>query len=864
MPQGTPMMQQYQKVKQEHDDCLLFFRLGDFYEMFDEDASVASKELDLVLTTRDRSAPKEEQTPMCGVPAHSVEGYVARLIAKGYKVAICEQMEDPKLAKGLVEREVIRIITPGTATMSGALDDSKNNFLGAAVVAGNSAGVAICDFSTGEFYATTLTSKTKAGLLDEIRNEISRYSPSEMLVRSDDRVFREWLRGTTGSLITESDISRDDARRACRDKFPTDSASIEDSPAEEAAGMLVDYLYATQKTDLGHIKSLSAYLANSYMELDPTARKNLELTASMQSGEKKGSLLWVLDRTRTPMGARLMRSWIERPLIDAARITRRHESVGELVENAQLRDEIRGELRGMGDVERLIGRISANTGSARELRALADALRHMAPLKALLGEASSPLIQVLGEEIDPLDDLIARVDEAIVDEPPLSVGDGGMIRAGFDGEVDRLRGIQSGGKTAVASIEEREKERTGIKTLKVGYNRVFGYYIEVRRSAGDRLPDGYIRKQTLVDRERYITEELKNLESEILTASDRLSALEYELFCKLRAEVSDMAARVQRSAKAAASADVLASFAEVASTESYCRPTVDTSDRISIRDGRHPVVEKMQDGVLFVPNDLELDCSANTVAIITGPNMAGKSTYMRQAALMVIMAQAGSFVPARKAEIGVCDRVFTRIGASDDLSSGRSTFMVEMSEVAEILKHATRRSLLILDEIGRGTSTYDGMAIARAVLEWVCDREKLGAKTLFATHYHELTVMEEELSGVKNYNIAVKKRGDEIVFLRKIVRGGADDSYGVEVAKLAGLPDGLISRAHELLEAIEREVRLPSTAGGTNEPDEQMGLGELGAGELARELASVDPNALSPYEAWQKLAQYVQKAKELG
>lgn len=864
MPQGTPMMQQYQKVKQEHDDCLLFFRLGDFYEMFDEDASVASKELDLVLTTRDRSAPKEEQTPMCGVPAHSVEGYVARLIAKGYKVAICEQMEDPKLAKGLVEREVVRIITPGTATMSGALDDSKNNFLGTAVVSGNSAGVAICDFSTGEFYATTLTSKTKAGLLDDIRNEISRYSPSEMLVRADDRVFREWLRGTTGSLITESDISREDARQACRDKFPTDSASIEDSPAQEAAGMLVDYLYATQKTDLGHIKSLSAYLANSYMELDPTARRNLELTASMQSGEKKGSLLWVLDRTRTPMGARLMRSWIERPLIDAARITRRHESVDELVENARLRDEIRAELRGMGDVERLIGRISANTGGARELRALADALRHMAPLKSLLGAAESPLVQVLGEEIDPLDDLIALVDEAIVDEPPLSVKDGGMIRAGFDGEVDRLRGIQSGGKTAVASIEEREKERTGIKTLKVGYNRVFGYYIEVRKSAGDQLPDDYIRKQTLVDRERYITEELKNLESEILTASDRLSALEYELFCKLRSEVSAMAERVQRSAKAAASADVLASFAEVASTEGYCRPTVDTSDRITIRDGRHPVVEKMQDGVLFVPNDLELDCSGNTVAIITGPNMAGKSTYMRQAALMVIMAQAGSFVPARSAEIGVCDRVFTRIGASDDLSSGRSTFMVEMSEVAEILKHATRRSLLILDEIGRGTSTYDGMAIARAVLEWVCDREKLGAKTLFATHYHELTVMERELSGVKNYNIAVKKRGDEIVFLRKIVRGGADDSYGVEVAKLAGLPDGLIARAHELLEAIEREVRLPSGAAGRSEPDEQMGFGELGASELAHELAAVDPNALSPYEAWQKLAEYVQKAKELG
>ncbi len=864
MPQGTPMMQQYQKVKQEHDDCLLFFRLGDFYEMFDEDASVASKELDLVLTTRDRSAPKEEQTPMCGVPAHSVEGYVARLIAKGYKVAICEQMEDPKLAKGLVEREVVRIITPGTATMSGALDDSKNNFLGAAVVAGNSAGVAICDFSTGEFYATTLTSKTKAGLLDDIRNEISRYSPSEMLVRADDRVFREWLRSTAGSLITESDISSDDAKRACRDKFPTDSADIEDTPAQEAAGMLVDYLYATQKTDLGHIKSLSAYLANSYMELDPTARKNLELTASMQSGEKKGSLLWVLDRTRTPMGARLMRSWIERPLIDAARITRRHESVGELVENARLRDEIRGELRGTGDIERLIGRISANTGGARELRALADALGHMKPLKSLLGGASSALVQVLGEEIDPLDDLIALVDGAIVDEPPLGVKDGGMIRAGFSDEVDRLRGIQSGGKTAVASIEEREKTRTGIKTLKVGYNRVFGYYIEVRRSAGDQLPDDYIRKQTLVDRERYITEELKNLESEILTASDRLSALEYELFCKLRAEVSAMAARVQKTAKAAASADVLASFAEVAATEGYCRPTVDTSDRISIRDGRHPVVEKMQDGVMFVPNDLDLDCSQNTVAIITGPNMAGKSTYMRQAALMVIMAQAGSFVPARSAEIGVCDRVFTRIGASDDLSSGRSTFMVEMSEVAEILKHATRRSLLILDEIGRGTSTYDGMAIARAVLEWVCDREKLGAKTLFATHYHELTVMENELSGVKNYNIAVKKRGDEIVFLRKIVRGGADDSYGVEVAKLAGLPDGLISRAHELLEAIEREARLPASASVATEQDEQMGFGELGASELARELASVDPNALSPYEAWQKLADYARRAKELG
>lgn len=860
MPADTPMMRQYNAIKQQHEDCLLFFRLGDFYEMFDADARVASKELNLVLTTRDRNTPPEQQVPMCGVPAHSVESYVARLLAKGYKIAICEQTEDPKNAKGLVDREVLKIITPGTATMESALEHTENNFLGAVCTSGKTAGVAFCDFSTGECYATTVSAKSAAALAGEIRNEIGRYSPRELLLRRGESFTLDGQYGVRAdTLVSYTDIDVFDSLRLCREKFGSEELP---EAAADAVGMLVEYLKHTQKSSLDHMRHIEFYESRSFMELDLAAQRNLELVSSMR-GDKRGSLLWTLDRTKTSMGARLMRIWLERPLIDAARITRRHEAVGEFVENRALRDELADELRGICDLERVMTRISSESANARDLSTLAATAKRMAPIKSLLANASSALLRELAGEIDTLDDIISAVDATIVEENiPTTIKDGGIIRDEFSEEVARLRAIGKGGKEILAGIEARERERSGIKTLKIGYNRVFGYYLEVRRSAGEDVPPDYIRKQTLVDRERYITEELKNFESEILTASERLCALEYEIFCDLRATVALAAGRVQQTAHAIASADILASFGEVAATEGYCRPTVDESLRLSIRDGRHPVVEKTLGGGLFVPNDLTLDCGENTVAIITGPNMAGKSTYMRQAALIVIMAQAGSFVPAREAQIGIVDRVFTRIGASDDLASGRSTFMVEMSEVADILRNATKRSLLVLDEIGRGTSTFDGMAIARAVIEWAADSKKLGAKTLFATHYHELTVLEDETPGVKNYNIAVKKRGEDIVFLRKIVRGGTDKSYGVEVAKLAGLPAELVARSHEILDELERDGAVTGVAPRISD-DEQLGFAGLASQDITRELARIDVNALSPYEAWQQLAAFIARSKEI-
>ncbi len=849
------MMKQYTKIKEQHEDCLLFFRLGDFYEMFDEDARVASKELNLVLTTRDRAAEPDKQTPMCGVPAHSVEAYVARLLQKGYKIAICEQTEDPKMAKGLVDREVLKIITPGTATIESALEQNENNFLAAVSFAGKTAGLAFCDFSTGECSATSVSAKNSAALERMVASELGRYSPRELLLRDgvDYAPAQE-------VLISRSELSKDESLALCAEKFG--SAEM-DEAACDAIGLLLDYLRRTQKTELGHIRDVEFYRSRSFMELDLTAQRNLELTASIR-GERKGSLLAVLDRTATSMGARRMKMWLERPLIDPARITRRQEAVGEFSADRALYDSLIAELKGLCDLERVMTRISSESANARDLSALAVALRRIKPIKKLLNDAKSTLLRVLSEEMDELEDVIELVDRAIVDEDiPTTIREGGMIKPSYSDEVAHLREVASGGKEFLADLELRERERTGIKTLKVGYNRVFGYYLEVRKSAGDAaIPDDYIRKQTLVDRERYITDELKKFESEILTANERLCALEYELFCEIRSIVAQATERVQRTAHAVASADVLASFGDVAASEGYCRPDIDESRVLDIRDGRHPVVERMLGRSLFVPNDLLLDGGASTVSIITGPNMAGKSTYMRQAALIVIMAQAGSFVPAKSARIGIVDRVFTRIGASDDLSVGRSTFMVEMSEVAEILKGATDRSLLILDEIGRGTSTYDGMAIARAVIEWAADPKRLGAKTLFATHYHELTVLEDETPGVKNYNIAVKKRGDDIVFLRKIVRGGTDKSYGVEVAKLAGLPDSLVERAHEILESLEsgRPREIVKTVGEGDQTD----LSGLAARELAHELALIEPDLTVPIEAWQKLAELADRARQAG
>ena len=867
------MMQQYMEIKEQHLDCILFFRLGDFYEMFGEDAQIASRELDLVLTTRDRTAPEDERTPMCGVPHHSAESYIARLIAKGHKVAICEQTEDPKAAKGLVKRDVVRIITPGTAIESSMLDEAKNNFLSTVWVENNAAGVAFCDLSTGEMYCTECSGDD---ITQSILNEIGRFVPSEAVLNSaagNNQKLTSFLADRLLCNIERCEELSSGATAAIEKQFQLSitELGLSDKPcAISASAMLLEYLYETQKTDLSHIRKLDVYEFSRYMQLDLAARRNLELCETLRTNEKKGSLLWVLDKTETPMGGRLIRAWIEKPLLNPTEIERRLAAVAEFFENAALRDNVAASLKGISDIERIMGRIVYGTANGRDLRSLCAAARNLPVLRGLIGEAKAALLTSVREEIDELSDITALIDRAIVDEPPFSVREGGFIRKGYSLEVDELNDILSGGRGGVAEIEATERERTGIKTLKVGYNRVFGYYIEVRNSGTAQVPEHYIRKQTLADRERYITEELKVMEATILSASDKKVALEYELFDELRKTISAELHRIQRTAHAVAELDVLRAFAETAYREGYYRPTTDHSDRIEIVDGRHPVVEKMLSGGMFVPNDTSMDTGENLATIITGPNMAGKSTYMRQVALIVLMAQAGSFVPAKSAKIGVVDRIFTRIGASDDLAGGQSTFMVEMSEVAEILRSATQKSLLILDEIGRGTSTFDGMAIARAVLEWTSDKKRLGAKTLFATHYHELTVLEDQLTGVKNYNIAVKKRGRDIVFLRKIVRGGTDDSYGIEVARLAGIPDGVIARADSILASLEAgepvalEKRRERAEMKRVEADSiQISMLDVGAGELVAELKKTDLNILTPIEAMNVLFELKKKAERL-
>ncbi|HIY17469.1 MAG TPA: DNA mismatch repair protein MutS, partial [Candidatus Intestinimonas stercorigallinarum] len=740
----TPMMRQYHQMKAEHPDCILMFRLGDFYEMFNEDAKLVSQELDLTLTTRDRNKPPEERTPMCGVPYHSVEAYLSRLIAKGYKVAICEQMEDPATAKGLVDRDIIRIVTPGTLMESAMLEEGRNNFLAAVCLEGASAGVCFCDISTGEVSASAFTG---AGWEEHLFNELGRFSPREALLNAaawdcqDLRDFLNFRLECRCEQGKEDDFAPGRARALCQKQFRAglDGLPPEGEYAVRACGGLLTYLYETQKTDLSHLTAFHYCAGGEFMELDLTARRNLELTETLRGKEKKGSLLWVLDKTRTAMGGRLIRSWMERPLLSPAQIHKRLDAVEELTGDAIARQELSACLREVTDLERLMGRIVYGTAGARDLVSLSAGLGKLPRLRELLSPFSSSLLTVLREAMDDLPALRDTLDRALVDEPPITVREGGFIRPGWNAEVDRLRDIQTNGKDMVAQVEAREKERTGIKSLKVGYNKVFGYYIEVSKSYYDQVPQDYIRKQTLVNCERFITQELKEMEHTILSAQDRRTALEYELFCQLREAAAAQVDAVQRTAAAVAQADVLLSFAVVAAENRYCKPEVDLSDHLDIVEGRHPVVEKVLKDSLFVPNDVHLDGTDNLVAIITGPNMAGKSTYMRQTALMVLMAQMGSFVPAKSARIGVVDRVFTRIGASDDLSAGQSTFMVEMTEVAELLRHATAKSLLILDEIGRGTSTYDGMAIARAVLEHCADKRRLGCKTLFATHYHELT-----------------------------------------------------------------------------------------------------------------------------
>ena len=828
------MMKQYLEMKDRSPDSILFFRLGDFYEMFFDDAKLASKELDLTLTTRDRNKPPEERTPMCGVPYHSCDSYIARLIAKGYKVAICEQTEDPATAKGLVDRDIIRVVTPGTVMSSSMLEEGKNNFLCAVYADSAAMGLCLCDLSTGEVFATSFPAGEEA--LDHLENELGRFHPAEAVL-SDGAWnldgLTDFLRDKLDCLCENGGEGRfryDAALPLVQKQFREGLSSLPqgDEAAVQAAGGLLTYLYETQKTDLSHIAVFSYYTAGQFMELDLTARQTLELTGTMRSKEKKGSLLWVLDRTKTAMGGRLMRGWMERPLLSPVQIARRQQAVGDLFEDIITREELTAALREVTDLERLIGRVVYGSAGGRDLVALANGLGKLPRIRELLEGCPSALLQSLRAELDDLPQLRDLLGRALVDEPPFSVREGKFIRKGYSPEVDRLWHVIDHGAEMVAELEARTKEETGIKNMKVRYNKVFGYYIEVAKSQIGLVPEDWVRKQTTVNAERYISQELKELEHTILSAQDQVTALEYQLFCGLKDQVCQHVAQIQASAAAVAQVDVLTSFAAVAAANNYCMPQVDNSSVIRIVEGRHPVVEKMLKGAPFVPNDAHMDEGDDLCAIITGPNMAGKSTYMRQVALIVLMAQMGSFVPAQSAHIGIVDRVFTRIGASDDLSAGASTFMVEMTEVAQLLKNATKKSLLILDEIGRGTSTYDGMAIARAVLEYCADPKRLGCKTLFATHYHELTVLEGEIPGVKNYNIAAKKRGNDLIFLRKIVRGGADQSYGIEVAKLAGVPDRVIKRARAILEELESGGMQNAECRMQNAPQEQVSLMDLG------------------------------------
>ena len=853
----TPMKRQYNAIKAENHDCILFFRLGDFYEMFDEDARVAARELDLTLTTRDRSKPKEEQTPMCGVPYHSVDSYIARLVSKGYKVAICEQTEDPATAKGIVQRGITRIVTPGTVTESCMLDENKNNYLACLYGSEDRYGLAFCDVSTGAFYVTVCQDAQGAA------SELGRFSPAEVIRGGEgvrDAILEDALCHRLHCCIDEGNPEQfnfENSQQILESHFAMPLAELGLTGLQAAviaAGTLLETLRFVQKNELAHIRQLQYYTTGRFMELDLDARRNLELTETLRSKEKKGTLLWVLDKTRTAMGGRMLRSWLEKPLLDLNEINRRQTAVDELVQATISRGEITEVLKEITDFERVVSRIMTGSVNCRDLLGLAQGLRCLPELKELLKQLNTPMMQKLEAAIDPLCDCAHLIEQTIVDEPPLTIRDGNIIRAGANEEVDHLRSIMNGGEGTIAAIEAAEKEKTGIRTLKVGYNRVFGYYIEVSKSFIEQVPGHYIRKQTLANCERYITQELKELEEQILTAKDRLAALEYHLFNQLREYLAQQSARMQNTAAAVATVDVICALANVAVQNNYCRPEITLDNEIHIVDGRHPVVERMLKDTLFVPNDTHIGTADNQVAIITGPNMAGKSTYMRQVALIVLMAQIGSFVPARSVRTGMIDRVFTRIGASDDLASGQSTFMVEMAEVASILKYATAKSLLILDEIGRGTSTYDGMSIARAVLEHVANPRRLGAKALFATHYHELSTIEDELPNVKNYNIAVKKRGDKMIFLRKIVPGATDDSYGIEVAKLAGIPNAVINRAREILAQLEAEGA-PAPTHIVKESADQMQISmlDLNTQQICDALSEINVETLTPIEALNEL-----------
>ena len=804
MAELTPMMQKYMETKEQYKDCILFYRLGDFYEMFFEDAVVASRELEIALTGK--SCGMEERAPMCGIPYHAVEGYLTKLVSRGYKVAICEQVEDPKLAKGLVKREVIRVVTPGTNLNVQSLEASKNNYLMCIAYTSDGIGISAADVTTGDYYVTEVED------LRKLNDELMKYEPSEIICNEaflvsgfDVADLKARLHISVNAL--ESHMFDDDGcRRILMKHFKVNTLiglGIEEFPTGIlAAGALLQYLYDTQKTDLEHFTHIYPYLTSKYMLLDSSTRRNLELTETLREKQKRGSLLWVLDKTKTAMGARLLRSCIEQPLIEKEEMEKRLDAIQELNQDSISRDEIREYLNPIYDLERLLSKVTYKTANPRDLIAFRNSLQMLPPIKTVLSAFQKEELTKIREQIDGLEDIYRLIEKAIIDEPPLSIREGGMIKDGFDETIDRLRSAKHDGKQWLAQLEEEDRERTGIKNLKIKYNKVFGYYFEVTNSYKDLVPEDYIRKQTLANAERYTTPRLKELEDTILNAEDKLQTLEYDVFCKIRDTIAQELVRIQNTAKAVAKLDVYASLSLVSERNHYVRPKLNEKGVIDIKDGRHPVVEQMITNDMFIANDTYLDNGSHCISVITGPNMAGKSTYMRQTALIVLMAQIGCFVPARSANIGIVDRIFTRVGASDDLASGQSTFMVEMNEVANILRNATSKSLLILDEIGRGTSTFDGLSIAWAVIEHISNRKLLGAKTLFATHYHELTELEGKMNNVNNYCIAVKECGDDIVFLRKIVKGGADKSYGIQVAKLAGVPDMVIDRAKEIVEQL--------------------------------------------------------------
>ena len=852
MAELSPMMKQYFNIKEQNKDSILFFRLGDFYEMFYDDAKLASKELELTLTGRD--CGQEERAPMCGVPFHSAESYIARLVQKGYKVAICEQTEDPALAKGIVKRDIIRVVTPGTVMESSMLDESKNNYICSVFCEKRFIGVSFCDISTGQLFVTQF--KTNSSY-DELKDQLTSYSPKEMLLGGSikkNESFLKFVREKLGCAVTLPDDSLYgllECNNLIKKQFSKEQCETLSDMREVSVslGVLLSYLKETQKTGLERIDTIEFYLKEQYMKLDFNTKRNLELTQTMLTKEKKHSLLWVLDKTKTAMGKRLIRYWIEHPLMNITAILKRQNAVDELFKDTMLRMELVADMSGIFDIERLMTKIVYGSANARELRSLSSALSHVPALRQKLSKVESKKLCELYQALDPLEDITSLIENAIDDDPPFTVREGGMIREGYSEELDTIKSDMTDSTSLLTRIELEEKQKTGIPKLKVGYNRVFGYYIEVTNSYKHMVPETYIRKQTLTNCERFITQELKELESRILGAKDRAVALEYELFVAVRNTVAAELSRIESTAKAIAELDVLLSLATVASDSRYTRPEITGGAGIVLKDSRHPVVEALLDSSVFVPNDVMLDSDQNRIAVITGPNMAGKSTYMRQVALIVLMAQMGSFVPTSYAEIGLVDAIYTRVGASDDLASGQSTFMVEMNEVANIVKNATSKSLLILDEIGRGTSTYDGMSIAQAVLEFVADKRRLGAKALFATHYHELTVLEETIEGVKNYNIAVKKRGDDITFLRRIVRGGADDSYGIEVAKLAGVPDSIINRAKEILKELIAAAPQKSFERKEEEEPLQMTLAPTFDDSVTEKLRSIDVNTLTPIEA---------------